>query len=121
MNNQWSNTLESLVPDDQSLWKMNRRAMRIPTPSPPLITPGGIALADSEKAEELADSLEAKFQPVNEPSFPAVIGMVDETTRAYSFATASKPILNTLTDVQDAIRGLKVGKAPGPDGIPNRA
>jgi hypothetical protein len=34
-NDQWSNTLESLDPDDQSLWKMNRRVMRFPTPSSP--------------------------------------------------------------------------------------
>ena len=37
--------------------------MRIPTPAPPLVTPGGLALSDSEKAEALADSLEAQFQP----------------------------------------------------------
>ena len=34
---------------------------------------------------------------------------------------ASDPTLTNPTDVQDAIRGLKVGKAPGLDGIPNRA
>jgi hypothetical protein len=55
-NVQWSNTLESLDPADQLLWKMTRRVMRIPTPSPPLLTPGGLALLDSEKAEALADS-----------------------------------------------------------------
>ena len=31
--------------------------MRIPTPSPSLITPGGHAFSDREKAEALADSL----------------------------------------------------------------
>jgi hypothetical protein len=40
--------------------------------------------------------------------------------RAYSFAPASDPILTNVTEVQDVIRGLKVGKAPCPDGIPNR-
>jgi hypothetical protein len=34
-NDQWSNTLESLDPEDQSLWKMTRRVVKIPTPSPP--------------------------------------------------------------------------------------
>jgi hypothetical protein len=42
-NDQWSGTLESLDPVDQSLWKI-RRVMRIRTPSPPLVTPGGTAL-----------------------------------------------------------------------------
>ena len=30
----------------------------------PLVTPGGLALSDSEKAEALADNLETQFQPV---------------------------------------------------------
>jgi hypothetical protein len=86
-----------------------------------LVTPGGLALSDSEKAEALADSLEAQFQPVNDPSFSAVIDAGNEAMRAYSFAPASEPKLTNLTKVQDASRGLKFGKAPGPDGIPNRA
>jgi len=36
----------------------------------------------------------------------------------HTFAPASEPKLTNPTEVQDAIRGLKVGKAPGPDGIP---
>jgi len=43
-NDQWSTTLESLDPEDQSLWRMTKRVMRVPTPSPPLVTPGGIGL-----------------------------------------------------------------------------
>ena len=39
----------------------------------PLVTPGGIALSDSEKAECLADNLEAQFQPVTDPSVLAII------------------------------------------------
>jgi len=58
-DDQWSNTLESLDLEDHSLWKMGRRVMRVPTPSPRLVKPGGLALSDSEKPETLADSLEA--------------------------------------------------------------
>ena len=46
---------------------MTKRVMRVPTPSPPLVTPGGIALSDSGKAEALADSLETQFHAVNDP------------------------------------------------------
>ena len=77
---------------------MTRRVMRIPTPSPPLVTPEGLALSDSEKAEAIADSLEAQFQPVNDPSVPAVIEVVNEAMRAYSFAPASEPKLTNPTE-----------------------
>jgi hypothetical protein len=46
----WGAKLESLNPEDQSLWRMTKRTMRVSTPSP-LVTPGGVALSDSEKAE----------------------------------------------------------------------
>jgi len=66
-SNQWSFALERLDPKDQSLWTMNRRVIRIATSSPPLVTTRRLALSDSEKAEALADSLEAQLQPVNDP------------------------------------------------------
>jgi hypothetical protein len=119
-NDQWMGTLESLDPEDQSLWKMTKRVMRIPTPSSPLVTPGGTALSDSEKAEALADNLESHFQPLNDPSDPAVIEKVAEALQAYYYALASEPHLTNPMEVQDAILGLKVGEAPGPNGLPNR-
>ena len=64
---QWSAALESLHPEDQSLWRISKRVMRVPTSSPLLVTPGGNALSDSEKAEALAYSLETQFQPVTDP------------------------------------------------------
>ena len=95
--------------------------MRVPTPSPPpLVTPGGIALSDSEKAEALADSLETQFQPVTDHSVPAVIEMVGVELGFYFIAPVSEPKF-TNPEVQEAIRGLKFSKAPGPNGIPNRA
>lgn len=45
------------------------------------VTPGRIAFSDSEKSEALADSLEAKFQPVNDPLYAAVIETVDVALR----------------------------------------
>jgi hypothetical protein len=116
-SDQWSGMLDSLEPEDQSLWKMTRRVMKVPTPSPPVVTPGGIALSDPEKAEALADSLESQFQPVNDPSDPTIIEKVDEALQAYSYAPASDPKLTNTMKVQHAIRGLKVGKAPGRNGL----
>jgi hypothetical protein len=88
-NEQLSDTLESLDSADQSLWKITNWVMRVPTPSPPLQVTGGLALSDSEKAEALADSPEAQFQLVNDPSDPAVIEMVSDAMRAYEYAPAS--------------------------------
>jgi len=89
-NDQWSTTLKSLDPEDQSLWRMTKRVMTVPTPSPPMVTPGGIALSDSEKVEALADNLEAQFQPLADPSVPAVIE-VDVALRCYLMTPASEP------------------------------
>ena len=83
----------------------------------PLVTPGGVALSDREKAEALADSLDAQFQPVSVPSDPATLETVDVALRDYSFAPASELKLTDPDEDQEAIRGLKLGKAPGPEGI----
>jgi hypothetical protein len=57
---------------------------------------------------------------VNDPSDPAVIDIVNEAMRAYVYAPASEPKLTSPSEVLQAIKGLKVGKALGPNGIPNR-
>jgi hypothetical protein len=77
--------------EDRSLWKMTKRVMGVPTLPPPLQVPAGLALSDFEKAEALADSLEAQIQPVNDPSDPAVFEMVNEAMRAYEYTLASEP------------------------------
>ena len=87
----------------------------------PLVTSEGIALSDSEKAEALAYTLKTQFQPVADPSVSAVIEMVDVALRSYFLTPASKPKLTNPYEVREVIRGLKFGKAPGPNGIPNRA
>jgi len=46
-------------------------------------------MRDSEKAEALADNLEAQFQQVTDPSVPAVIEMIDVAMRAYFISPAS--------------------------------
>jgi hypothetical protein len=51
--------------------------MIVPTPTPLLVTQGGLALSDSGKPEVFTDSLEDQFQPVTVPSVQAVIEMVD--------------------------------------------
>jgi len=120
-NDHWSATLEFLDPEDQSLWRMTKRVMRVPTPSLLLVTTGGIAISDSEKAEALSDNLEAQFQPVADPSVQAVIETVEVALGSYFLSPAGEPQLTTPDEVHEAIRGLKVSKAPGPNCLPHRA
>ena len=83
------------------------------------VTPEGIALSDSEKAENLADNLETQLQPATDPSLQAVIEIVDLGLGSYLMSPASEHNLTNPEEVQEPIRGLKDIKAPGPNGIPN--
>jgi hypothetical protein len=47
--------------------------------------------------------------------------MVDVALESYFLTSASEPRYTNPEEVQNTIRGLKVIKAPGPNGIPNRA
>ena len=47
--------------------------------------------------------------------------MIDVVLRSYFLTPASKPKLTNPDEVHEAIRGLKVSKAPGPNGTPIRA
>ena len=94
-NDQWRATLETLHREDQSLWRMTKRVMRVPTPSPPG-HPGGIALSDSEKAEALADNLETQFQTVTDPSVQPVIEMVDKGAEFLLYGACQRTQFNQL-------------------------
>jgi len=58
---------------------------------------------------------------VADSSVPAVIEMVDVALRSYFLIPSSEPKLTNPDEVHEAIRGFKFGKAPGPNGITNRA
>jgi hypothetical protein len=81
---------------------------------------GGIDLSGSEQVEVLADSLETQFRLMTVPSV-SVVEMVDVALRSYFLTPASEPKLTDPDEVQEAIRGIKIGKTLGPNGIPNRA
>jgi hypothetical protein len=86
-----------------------------------LVTQGGINFSDSEKAECLADGLEAQCQLITVPLVLAFIKMFDLVLRSYSTTPASESKLTNPDEVHKAIWGLKVGRAPCPNGILNRA
>ena len=91
-------------------------------PNPPLQVPGGLANSDSEKAEALADNLESQFQPVPVPPMQMDhVERVKVAMESFALAPASETLLRNPTEVFKAIAELKVGKASGPNGVPNRA
>jgi hypothetical protein len=47
--------------------------------------------------------------------------VVNKAMRAYEYAPASEHKLTSPSEVIEAIKGLKVGKTPGPNGVHNRA
>jgi hypothetical protein len=104
--------IESLNPEDQSLWKMTKRVMRIPDPNLPLQVPGGLAYSDLEKAKALADNLESQFQPVPVP--PMQMDNVEQVRGAmesFALAPSREPLLTNPMEISKAIAELKVGKA----------
>jgi len=56
---------------------------------------------------------------VSEPSVTAIIEIVEVALRSYFQTPANEPKLTNPDEVHEAIRGLKVGKVTGPNGIPN--
>jgi hypothetical protein len=86
-----------------------------------LWSPRENVLSDSEKPKALPATMEIYFQPVADPSVPTVILNVDVGHRSYVQTPASEPKLTIPDEVHEGISGLKVGKAPGPNGIQNIA
>ena len=58
---------------------------------------------------------------MTDPLVPRVIEKFDVKLRPYILTPSCEPKLTNLDEVQEAIVCLKVNKAPGPNGIPNRA
>jgi hypothetical protein len=79
-----------------------------------------MALSDPEKADAFSDSPETQFQPVTVHFIPGVTKMVDVALESYLLSPASEPYLTSPEEVHEAMKGLKPGKTPGPNGNPNR-
>jgi hypothetical protein len=104
-NEQWGATLESLDPEDQTLWSMTKRMIIFPTPFPP--GHPGESLSQILRERKPLQSLEAQFQPVFVPSVPVFIEMVDVPLRYYFISPAREPKLTSPDEFQGAIRGLR--------------
>jgi hypothetical protein len=84
-NHQWSDTLESLDSEDHLLQNMTKRVMQVLILLHLLQVPGGLAVSNFEKVEILADSLKARFQPVDDASGTVVNEIVNEAVCTYEY------------------------------------
>lgn len=125
-SNRWNDMLSDLEPTHLAFWQLQRKLRATEDSStPPLTRPDKtIAFEDSEKAECLADSLEAQCTPSTQPVDNSHLLKVDSEVER---RTALPPVEDpddplppvTPDEVQDIIKGLRPRKAPGSDGINN--
>ncbi|TLM25096.1 reverse transcriptase family protein, partial [Acinetobacter baumannii] len=124
-NENWDSYLEELAPTHQAYWQLARtlKSETIAT-MPPLVRPSGQSPAydDDDKAELLADALQEQCTTSTQHADPEHTEFVDrEVERRASLppSDALPPI--TTSEVKEAIDSLQPRKAPGSDGIRNRA
>lgn len=123
-NTQWGNLMENISPSHVAYYKV-AKALRTDaiTYTPPLIRPDGTtAFEDAEKAECFADSIASQCSPSTQECDPVHIQRVEaEVNNLKSQPITTDPLSVSTDEIQSIIKGLKVKKAPGMDGISNQA
>lgn len=120
IQNNWTDYLESLDPEDGSLFKMTKKCKRPFTRIPPLALNNEMAFSDNAKAEVLAKTYEAQFQnnPTKDPIFDNTI--TNDVDLALSVQLHHQPDPVEPAEIVDYINKIKIKKAPGRDGITNK-
>ncbi|KAF8789716.1 putative RNA-directed DNA polymerase like protein [Argiope bruennichi] len=122
-NNSWKELLESLNPEDNSLFDFNRKLTKKFFALPPILYSDGLKYTPLGKANAFLHSLENSFQVNPEPYCNDQIRGVKIAVNDYFKAPPppSNPKLTSPKEIIDIIKKLNVKKATGPDGIPNKA
>ncbi|KAJ3666280.1 hypothetical protein Zmor_001733 [Zophobas morio] len=125
-NEQWEQRLESLNTVDGSTWKMANALRSDKRPLPPIHSANnGIVFTEEDKAAAFAHSLENQCQTNIDPDADDEhLDLVEETVEEIRMAEPDEDdqIREVHPDeLREIIRLLKPRKAPGPDGIPNKA
>ncbi|KAI8427039.1 hypothetical protein MSG28_014680 [Choristoneura fumiferana] len=123
-NGKWDELMGEISPSHQAYWKLARSLKSEHSSAmPPLDrsdhqTP---AFDDDEKAECLAASLESQCSPSQLPVDPNHLLKVENEVDRRSLIAPVDPITPvTVSELGDLVKRLRVKKAPGSDGIPNR-
>ena len=118
----WTDLVESLDTEDNSLWRLSKALRSAKSAPRPLHGRNGLVYSDTNKAEAFADHLEDQFSP----NYQGIdINHVSNTHNFVRRALRCEPNTHirhaTFKEVADHIRHQKNRKAPGHDGITNRA
>uniref|UniRef100_V5GNF3 Putative RNA-directed DNA polymerase from transposon X-element n=1 Tax=Anoplophora glabripennis TaxID=217634 RepID=V5GNF3_ANOGL len=118
----WQRHLESLNPEDRSLWTMQRALRTTRKPMPPIHGENGIVYTRYEKAEAFADSLELQCREnLLDDEDEDHADEVERRVRRYRRQPDRDDIRPaTPEEVRDILRRLNPRKAPGCDQIGNR-
>ncbi|GBP94792.1 Probable RNA-directed DNA polymerase from transposon BS [Eumeta japonica] len=123
-NEEWSNLMEDISPTHQAFWKVTK-ALKSEgyLPTPPLKKPdSSLAVDDLEKAECIADSIELQCSHTLPPHDIQHITHIEEEVRHKTSLDPADDLAPVSRDeVQKLVKDLKAKKAPGLDGISNKA
>ena len=120
-NKKWTDKIEGLSLTDNTAWEFTRviRGNRARPRIPPIQGVLGMTYTDKDKTEIFADSLELQFRaPETNDGTDEIEDFTDEFLSNNTQDTLSP---TTGPGIKEIIEKLPVKKAPGPDGISNKA
>lgn len=123
-NDSWDAKLERLEEDDHSLWRMTKILRNKSTPMPPIHSVNGVVYTDNDKAEAFADTLELQCSPnFDEDLDLDHVERIESNVRRQLRLKRQRPPLRpaSMRELDEALKRLKPRKAPGPDGVGNKA
>ncbi|GBP52997.1 Probable RNA-directed DNA polymerase from transposon BS [Eumeta japonica] len=116
--------MEEIRPSHKAFWKITK-ALKTEgyTPIPPLKRPDGTtALDDAEVAECIADSIETRCSHVSPRHDIAHINSIEEEVLQKTSLEPEDDLTPvSLSEVQLLVKSLKTRRAPGLDGVSNKA
>ncbi|GBP59998.1 Probable RNA-directed DNA polymerase from transposon BS [Eumeta japonica] len=123
-NESWSDLMEEIKPSHKAFWAVTK-ALKTEgyTPIPPLKKPdNSVAIDDAEIAECLADSIETQCSHASPPHDIAHISRIEEEVLQKTSLEPKDDLAPvSLSEVQTLVKSLNTRKAPGLDGISNKA
>ncbi|GBP46907.1 Probable RNA-directed DNA polymerase from transposon BS [Eumeta japonica] len=123
-NESWSDLMDEINPSHKAFWAVTK-ALKTEgyTPILPLKKPdNSVAIDDAKVAEYLADSIETQCSHASPPHDIAHISRIEEEVFQKTSLEPKDDLASvSLSEVQTLVESLNTRKAPGLDGISNKA